>query len=120
MPAHIIWKEDHGKHGWYLADSYRVKSLKTKSKSHAQVLLKRYNEGKLNLRPCPSVAVLYKAGTGRQIPPLVRRSRTRDHKQAFSARILPRFRNVELKDLKTAELRAFQSDLLKEGLSVKY
>src|SRR5262245_18282574 len=120
MPAHIVWKDDHGKHSWYLADGYRVQSLKTKSKSEAKVLLKQYNEGKSNLKPCPSVREFYKEWIGRQGPPLYRRSRTRDHKQAFSGRILPRFRNTELKDLKTADLRAFQADLLKEGLSVKY
>jgi hypothetical protein len=57
MPAHTIWKEDNGKNGYYVADGYRVRSLKTKSKAHVLPLLKQYN---------------YTEWIGRQVPPLVR------------------------------------------------
>src|SRR5262245_35626738 len=59
MPAHLIWKDDNGKHGYYLADGYLVKSLKTKSKAHAEALLKQYIQGKYNLNPCPTVKEFY-------------------------------------------------------------
>jgi uncharacterized protein YbgA (DUF1722 family) len=72
MPAHIIWKEDNGKNGYYLADGYRVRSLKTKSKAHALALLKQYNQGRLSLEPCPTVKEYYAEWIGRQVPPLVR------------------------------------------------
>jgi integrase len=107
MPAHIIWKEDNGKNGYYLADGYRVRSLKTKSKAHALALLKQYNQGRLSLEPCPTVKEY------------VRPSRVRDHKQIFDRHIIPRFGNTVLTDVKVADLRRWQAELLKGGLKVK-
>src|SRR5262245_66689067 len=91
MPANIIYKDSGGKNGWYLVDGYLDKSLKTKSKTQAEQLLKQYMQGKLNLLPCPTVQEFYDGWIERQVPPLVRRSRVRDHKQAFKKHILPRF-----------------------------
>ena len=119
MPAHLIWKDDNGKNGYYLVDGYLVKSLKTKTKAHAEVLLKQYIRGKLNVEESPTVNEFYTTWIERQVPPLVRPSRARDHRQAFNRHILPRFGNVSLKDVKTSELRAYQAELLKSGLKVK-
>jgi integrase len=119
MPAHIDWKDDHGKNGWYLVDGYLVRSFKTKSKTHALALLKQYNEKRLGIAPCPTVQKYYDEWIKRQVPPLVRKSRERDHKQLFNRHILPRFKHTELDRIKTADLRVFQSDLLKGGLKVK-
>jgi integrase len=96
-----------------------LKSLKTRSKTYAEALLKQYNQGKLSLDPCPTVKEFYDKWIEQQVPPLVRRSRTRDHRQAFNKHILPRFGAMALKDVKTGELRVWQAELLKTGLKVK-
>src|SRR5215510_851686 len=122
MPAHIKWEDGskkNGRHGAYLVDGYLNKSLRTKSKTHANALFKQYMQGKLNLLPCPTVQEFYDRWIERQIPPLIRRSRVRDNKQAFRKHILPRFGKSDLLSVTTAELRNFQADLFKTGLAVK-
>jgi hypothetical protein len=73
----------------------------------------KYNRGKLALGSCPTVQEYYERWIELQVPPLVRRSRTRDHKQAFRKHILPRFGSMALIELKTAMLRSWQAELLK-------
>src|SRR5262249_25085453 len=119
MPAHIIWKEDNGKNGWYLADGYTSKSLKTKSKRHAESLLKQYIQGKLSLERCPTVREFYGDWIEQQIVPLVRRSRIRDHKQIFNRYVLPRFGKVDLSQIKAGDLQKWQAELIESGLKVK-
>lgn len=119
MAAHLIWKDSHKKHGYYLVDGYINKSLRTKTKREAEAKLKEYNRGRLGLTPVPTVAEYYRDWIVRKVPPLVRESLARDYKQIFKARILPHFGQTRLSDIRTKDLVGFQAELLGEGLAVK-
>ena len=118
MPAHIIRRKDCGG-TFYLIDGELTKSLKTKTRRYAEVLLRGYLDGKHNLGQTPTVQQFYEKWIERKIEPLVRRSQIRDYRQAFGARILPRFKDKCLAEIGTGELKDFQIELLKKGLAVK-
>lgn len=115
MAAHI--KQNNGY--WYLFDGFLKRSLKTKSKREAEVRLKQYQEGKFSLERTPTLQKFYDEWIAAKIPPLVRESQAADYRQHFRAHILPRFKDTNLADIKTRDLRQFQAELIGKGLALK-
>ena len=62
MAAHIIKRADCGG-TWYLVDGNLVKSLKTKAKRYAEVLLRQYEAKNLVSRRFPLSANFTKSGS---------------------------------------------------------
>ena len=60
-----------------------IKSLKTKTRRYAEVLLRYYIDGKHSLDRTPTVQQFYEKWIERKIEPLVRRNQIRDYRQAF-------------------------------------
>jgi integrase len=118
MPAHLIKRDDCGG-TFYIVDGSIVRSTKSKIRRYADAQLRQYLDGKFGLLPVPTVGTFYDKWIENKIEPLVRRSMIRDYKQHFSCYILPKFKNVSLADIRTAELKAFQVELIRKGLSVK-
>src|SRR5215472_2200970 len=116
MPAYL--KQDHLGY-WYLFDGSWKKSLKTKVKREAEVRLKQYQEKKFSLERTPTVGEFYATWIAMKIPPLVRESQAEDYRQHFRAHILPRFKNSDLTDIKTRDLREFQASLISKGRAIK-
>jgi integrase len=118
MPAHIIKRSDCGG-TWYLVDGDLTKSLKTKTKRYAEAQLRQYQNGKYGLKPVPTVGEYYERWIEKKIEPLVRRSLIRDYRQHFLCYILPKFKDVSFREIKTGVLTDFQVALVSSGLSVK-
>jgi len=118
MPAHIKRRKDRGS-TYYLVDGSRIESLRTTKKGLAQHLLEQYIKGKYGLKPTPTAQEYFEKWIETKIEPLFRRAQVRDYRQHFHAYILPKFKNVRLLAIGTADLIGFRVELLKRGLSVK-
>jgi len=118
MPPHLIKRHDCGG-TYYIVDGDVTKSLRTKTKRYAELLLRQYQDGKYGLKPVPTVQEFYDSWIAKKIEPLFRRSLIRDYRQAFTKHILPRFKDVSLSDIGTKVLTEFQVQLIGKGLAVK-
>lgn len=96
-----------------------MKSLKTTVKRYANRLLEKYTEGKLDLRPTPTVQEYYDEWIKTKRPPMVRESCQRDYKQHFKAYVLPDFAHTRLTSVTTSSLLSFRDKLFTSGISVK-
>jgi len=95
-----------------------IKSLKTKTRRYAEVLLRYYIDGKHSLDRTPTVQQFYEKWIERKIEPLVRRNQIRDYRQAFGTYTC-RCKDKSLPEIGTGDLQGFQVELLKTGLAVK-
>ena len=117
MPAHL---RQRGKKGTYwLIDGRLEKSLKTTVKRYADMLLDKYNKGKLDIGGGPTVLEYYERWIKTKQPPLVRKSASDGYRQQFSGYLLSEFGSILLATIHVGRLSAFRAKLLERGLSVK-
>ena len=116
MPTHLKQNE----YGYYyLVDGYVNKSLKTKSKRHAEALLRKHLEGKLGLDPLPTVKEYYEGWIETKIEPLCRVALQHGYRQHFTKHILPKFGALRSDQVKTGDLVKFQLALLQKVVNEK-
>jgi integrase len=118
LAPHIKQRKDRGS-TYYLVDGGLIRSLKTTKKGLAEHRLKEHIKGKYGLNPTPTVKEFFDSWILKKIEPLFRRSQVRDYNQHFNTYILPKFRQIRLLAVGTADLTDFRVELLRKGLSVK-